>query len=228
MKTTLPCLVVTILLLLPGVGLAQPFRLPVDNEGGKFVANRFVIGVDHDPVYYGGMEVRCIAYDGEENFPNCYDGHRGTDFILRGGFTVMDMEVAWVVAAADGVVIDVEDGHYDRCHASVQEMDVTCDGHEMISNYVLIEHNNGIQTRYKHLKADSIVVGVGDFVTCGQRLGLIGSSGESSMPHVHFEVTDAWGNVIDPYAGVMSQPESYWVQQNGPHGLPAERCAGRP
>ncbi len=203
---------------------AQTFRLPVDNAGGKYIASRFVIGVDHDPVDYGGLGVRCVAYDGDENFPNCYDGHHGTDFLLRGGFAVMDMEVAWVVAAADGYVVDVEDGHYDRCHASIETLDVTCDGHEMVSNYVLMEHPNGLYTWYKHLKAGSIVVAVGDYVHCGDRLGLIGSSGESATPHLHFQVMDAEGEVIDPYAGIMSQPESYWTEQDGPHGLPAERC----
>ncbi len=213
-----------LVLLAPGVGRAQLFRLPIDNEGGRYIAPRMVLGVDHDPAYYGGLGIRCIAYDGEENFPNCYDGHRGTDFILRGGFTVMDMEVAWVVAAADGIVVAIEDGNYDRCHASIKTMDVTCDGHEMVANYVLIEHANGVRTLYKHLKAGSIVVSAGQTVSCGESLGLVGSSGESATPHLHFEVLDPWGGVLDPFAGVMSQPESYWVRQDGPHGLPAERC----
>lgn len=205
---------------------AGQYRLPVQNTDGKYLVTRIVIGFDHDPVEYGALGVRCLAFDGSENYPNCYDMHTATDFLLRGGFETMDAEVAWIVAAADGVVVAVEDGHYDRCHASIAEMGISCDGYEMEPNYVHIEHDDGMRTEYKHVKAYSIVVSVGERVVCGQKLALIGSSGVSSTPHLHFRVLDADGNPIDPFAGPASQPESYWVQQDGRYGLPGEMCEG--
>ncbi|MBK8161940.1 MAG: M23 family metallopeptidase [Gammaproteobacteria bacterium] len=60
---------------------------------------------------------------------------------------------------------------------------------------VEINHGNGYITRYAHNRAN--VVKVGDVVTKGQRIALMGSSGRSTGPHVHFEVLKN-GRVVDP------------------------------
>jgi murein DD-endopeptidase MepM/ murein hydrolase activator NlpD len=183
------------------------------------------VGVDHDPTVYpeGIQGVYCTNYDGR-TFPWCYDEHDGSDYLLAGGFDAMDAGSAVIVAAAPGVVVTVEDGHYDRCHAEGNGID--CDGHEMEPNYVEVEHDGGYVTRYFHMMSGSPVVEVGDEVACGDELGLVGSSGYSSMPHLHFELQDADGVVIDPYAGDYSQPETWWVDQGDPEGFPSMDCAG--
>lgn len=53
-------------------------------------------------------------------------------------------------------------------------------------NKVTISHNNGMETVYAHLK--SIDVSVGDIVTKGQQIGIMGSTGNSTGTHLHFEV----------------------------------------
>ncbi|MCL2819288.1 MAG: peptidoglycan DD-metalloendopeptidase family protein [Oscillospiraceae bacterium] len=53
-------------------------------------------------------------------------------------------------------------------------------------NYVTIAHGNGIQTLYSHLS--SSIVNVGDYVTRGQVIGYVGSTGNATTPHLHFEV----------------------------------------
>ncbi len=53
-------------------------------------------------------------------------------------------------------------------------------------NYVKIQHANGLQTTYAHLNSISVVNG--QQVSRGQQVGLIGSTGNSSGPHLHFEV----------------------------------------
>lgn len=51
---------------------------------------------------------------------------------------------------------------------------------------VVVDHGNGFQTLYAHL--DSYSVEVGDNVTKGQQIGGVGTSGNTTGPHVHFEV----------------------------------------
>ena len=53
-------------------------------------------------------------------------------------------------------------------------------------NYCLIEHSDGTQTLYAHAK--TVYVSVGDTVNIGQTLGEIGDSGNTTSPHLHFEV----------------------------------------
>ena len=60
---------------------------------------------------------------------------------------------------------------------------------------VEITHANGYQTRYGH--ADQLLVEVGEIVRKGQTIALVGSSGRSTGPHVHFEVFKN-GRVVDP------------------------------
>ncbi len=172
-----------------------------------------VIGVDHDPeVHSDGPlgDALCTAYDGSP-FPACYDEHRGSDYLLDGGFDAMDSDSPDVLAAADGIVVSTEDGQYDRCHATIEG--VNCDGHERIANHVIVEHLDGWTTHYWHLKTDSVLVVVGEEVVCGQPLGQVGSSGNSSAPHLHFQVEDVDEQHVDPYAGEFSQDESMWLGQ---------------
>ncbi len=55
-------------------------------------------------------------------------------------------------------------------------------------NMVLINHGDGYKTRYAHMVKGSIRVSVGDYVEAGQTIGKVGSTGNSTGPHLHFEV----------------------------------------
>jgi murein DD-endopeptidase MepM/ murein hydrolase activator NlpD len=93
----------------------------------------------------------------------------------------------------------------------------------MVANRVVIDHGGGVIARYLHLKKDSILVQPGQVVQCGEALALIGSSGNSSLPHLHFQV-EYNGEVVDPYAGEFSQEETWWADQGDPEGLPGPGC----
>jgi len=205
------------------------FALPFLDPDGHWYRG-LEIGVDHDwPDSQAGvasannddslLKTQCRDYQ-DRRAPHCYDGHDGTDYELVGGFDMMDRGVAEVLAAAPGVVTTVVDGNYDRCHFSIwadAPYYIDCDGYEMAANKVFIDHADGTQTRYLHLKKDSVIVEEGDHVRCGQMLGLTGSSGISSGPHVHFEVRRD-GLVVDPFS------EDRWIELDGPHGLPSAEC----
>lgn len=67
-------------------------------------------------------------------------------------------------------------------------------------NMVLINHGNGYKTRYAHMISGSITVSVGDYVDAGQTIGKVGSTGNSTGPHLHFEVI---------YQGETQNPKNY-------------------
>jgi murein DD-endopeptidase MepM/ murein hydrolase activator NlpD len=64
-------------------------------------------------------------------------------------------------------------------------------------NYVVIRHDNGYETLYAHLSA--IYVSQGQYVSQGETIGAVGSSGYSTGPHLHFEV-HVNGATVDPLA----------------------------
>lgn len=128
-----------------------------------------------------------------------YDGHQGTDFALR-SFRHMDSGV-YAIAAAPGKVVAVVDSLFDRNKIVDRSLGY--------GNYIAIEHAEGCITYYAHLRRSSAVVKLGDRVRTGQRLGLIGSSGTSEDPHLHFEV---WLNV-DPFTGGCASRYVRWDGQ---------------
>ena len=149
--------------------------------------------VDHDP----GTGARDWACGGK-----AYDGHAGVDILLR-NFRVQDEGVP-VIAAADGVVAQATDGLPDR--------NTTWENGGGLGNHVEISHPGGLITRYGHLRSGSVAVTTGQRVGRGTQLGLVGSSGVSNWPHLHFEVRRD-GVAVEPFAGECSQAESLWADQ---------------
>ena len=62
-------------------------------------------------------------------------------------------------------------------------------------NYVVVSHGSGNTTTYQHLSSRS--VSVGTYVAQGQVVGITGTTGVSSGPHLHFEITEN-GQIINP------------------------------
>ncbi len=130
-----------------------------------------------------------------------YDGHQGTDFVLR-SFAHMDSGVN-VLAAANGVVTFIKDGVFDR-----EKESVIAKG---LGNYICIAHPNKYYTYYAHLKKNSLKVKVGDTVKMGDPIAEVASSGNSTDPHLHFELWYDSLYVVDPFSGRCGNAEPLWL-----------------
>lgn len=104
-------------------------------------------------------------------FTGRYANHNGMDFAARAGTDVLSVAAGIVTEAGDRF-------GYGRI--------------------VEINHGNGYVTRYGH--NSQVLVKAGDMVNKGQRIALMGSTGRSTGPHVHFEVL---------YNGSVVNPERY-------------------
>ena len=91
-----------------------------------------------------------------------------------------------VAAAASGVVVASVNGCVERKK--------NCGGG--YGNHIDIEHPNGTMTRYGHLTRSEVVVG--QSVTQGEEIGLLGSTGNSTGPHLHFEIRNSSGSTMRP------------------------------
>ncbi len=116
----------------------------------------------------------CQGYNGR--FSHRGQDQYAVDFAMPEGTTVC--------AAREGVVVDLKEssnaGGNEKKHASE-------------SNYVSIAHADGTIGEYHHLKADGVLVEIGDKVTVGQSIALSGNTGYSALPHLHFGVYSAAG-----------------------------------
>jgi hypothetical protein len=128
------------------------------------------------------------------------NGHKGHDSDID-SFKRQEIGVP-IFSALDGTVVDAHDGEFD--------MNMT--GPNVPANYVVLGHGDGQYTYYWHMKKGSVAVSINQFVPAGTQLGLTGSSGISTGPHLHFESRYA-GTFYEPYAGPCRPGASNWLSQ---------------
>lgn len=111
-----------------------------------------------------------------------------------------------ILAAADGKVVVVKSDlvedpamlrrpgetfeAYGERSGAYQMQLVMADINAIGGNYIAVDHGNGEFSIYAHLKPGSVSVKVGDVVKAGQPMAKLGSSGNSTEPHLHFQVCD--------------------------------------
>ena len=147
---------------------------------------------------------------------NTYDGHHGTDIaIWPYSLYKMDNNQVEVIAAAAGTIIQKNDGNFDR----------NCGSNTLTANSIIIQHADGTYALYWHMKNGSVTTkAVGQTVVAGEKIGVVGSSGSSSGPHLHFEIWTGATNTTykDPFSGACNllNANSWWASQR-PHAEPA-------
>jgi murein DD-endopeptidase MepM/ murein hydrolase activator NlpD len=170
------------------------FRFPL--KGGWFIGNGPTPYAPHRwalPEEFGFDIVRT----GEGGLTHRGAGDRFSDYYAYG---------AEVLAGANGRVIAAvnnlpEDpavmqkaGESDETYAArlgqIQAAFLNQAAEAAAGNYVLIDHGGGEYSLYAHLQPGSVTVKAGDAVAAGQQIGRLGSSGNSTEPHLHFQVCD--------------------------------------
>lgn len=174
---------------------ANQYRAPVDGRWYVFASGD---AAHHHRWVVSSEYAIDIAMLGPQARSHAGDGTRLRDYPAFG---------QPVFAAADGVVVaargDREDNaamlrrvgeSYEAYEARVMEGQqalLAGDGFEgAAGNYVLIQHAGGEHTLYAHLRNDRVRVRVGQHVRAGEQIGEAGSSGNSTEPHLHFQVID--------------------------------------
>lgn len=143
-----------------------------------------------------------------------YDGHLGTDFFIWPfWWAKFDNKEVQIVAATDGTIIGKSDGNYDKDCAFC----TTCNW-----NAVYVQNTDGSICWYGHMKTGSLTTkAVGAKVKEGEFLGNVGSSGNSTGPHLHLEVYSdgTYQQLIDPWQGACNKkgnpsPSMWKTQEN--------------
>ena len=142
-------------------------RALIGVAGGLFIAQRFAID------YVKLVENGSGTFTGDSLKNTSYAAY-GTD----------------ALAVADGQVVAVKDGIPENV-PGVNSRAVPITMETVGGNHVIVDLGRGKYAFYAHLQPGSIKVKVGDRVRRGQVLGLVGNSGNSTEPHLHFHVSDA-------------------------------------
>ena len=180
----------------PSPGLQRYEFFP--HAGNPFEDIGIVNFVDLDPS--GAIaDYRCGDYT--------YNGHRGHDSAIL-SFKQQEIGVP-IFAALDGTVVVAHDGEFDQ----------QTSGASAQANYVELDHGGGHRTLYLHMKKGSVAVAAGQRVVAGAQLGLTGSSGSSTAPHLHFE-SRLNGVAFEPHAGNCASGSSMWTRQMDPPAKP--------
>ncbi|MDO4541085.1 MAG: M23 family metallopeptidase [Syntrophomonadaceae bacterium] len=113
-----------------------------------------------------------------------------------------------ILAPADGEVVAVGKGHPDSHIAGRGRVD--CAARDIRGNHIILRHHPQEYSLLAHLQPGSIAVSVGDRVRRGQKLARCGNSGNSSEPHLHFQVQD--GTSLFYSAGLPVRFEAITVE----------------
>ena len=174
----IPIIYIKNLFRLPNVKSYKPevlYSLPF--KGKWLVANG---GIDKTNSHSWYVCNQRYAYDfyileNEKSFKG--DGRKVTDYNCYG---------EPILSPADGIVVEIKNLFNDTPIPEVQEAICACS--DIRGNYIVIKHSENEYSTIAHIKKDSFCVNVGESVKRGQKIALCGNSGNTSEPHIHFQI----------------------------------------
>ena len=141
-------------------------RAMIPLDGAFYIAQRFAID-------WVKLDARSSTYSGDSLKNSSYYAY-GND----------------ALAVANGVVTEVKDSIPENV-PGINSRAVPITLETVGGNHVIVDIGGGHFAFYAHLQPGSIRVKRGDRVRRGQVLGLVGNSGNSTEPHLHFHISDA-------------------------------------
>ena len=182
-------------------------QAPGYNDNGYYGISNYV---DENPAFPNLLlDYNCgnRTYDQASGY-----NHAGTDiFTWPFYWQKMERNIVQVIAGAPGTIIGKSDGNFDQNCAF-------CSG-ACNWNAVYVMHADGSVAWYGHMKSGSLTPKiVGQTVSLGEYLGVVGSSGNSTGPHLHFEIytNSSYTQLVDPWAGTCNNLNgltSWWANQ---------------
>jgi murein DD-endopeptidase MepM/ murein hydrolase activator NlpD len=94
-----------------------------------------------------------------------------------------------VIAVSNAKVVSIQDEIPENVPLKAPAVPINL--RTISGNYVILDIGHGYFAFYAHLQSGSIKVRVGDTVKKGETLALLGNSGNSDLPHLHFHICDA-------------------------------------
>lgn len=91
-----------------------------------------------------------------------------------------------IISPADGIVLEAVDGNIDS--QITKGRIVSCQSRDIRGNYIVIKHGEEEYSTLAHLKINSIMVEIGQNVKKGEKIAECGNSGNSTEPHLHFQI----------------------------------------
>lgn len=163
---------------------APRLSMPLACDPGKTCFIQHYVDIDEGS---GARDFQCGT--------STYDGHKGIDFrVLSAAAAKAGVPV---LAAAPGVVKGMRDGVADAFVNEVGKAGVT---DRECGNGMVLDHGNGWETQYCHLRQGSVAVKRGQRVERGEKLGEVGWSGLADFAHLHLSVRKD-GKPIEPFTG---------------------------
>ncbi|HSM08464.1 MAG TPA: M23 family metallopeptidase [Gemmatimonadota bacterium] len=185
-----------------GDTIADFFIRPIEPGTSVEYRTRTALRLPFEGAWYvtsGGRTVEENQHGRDYANRFAYDMVYASDLEADGPFASPSDFDTWerpILAPAAGIVIGALDTVPDN------PLDVTV-GTPAIGNHVVIDHGNGEFSVLGHLRQGSVRVAPGDSIAAGDLLGLVGNSGNSNGPHLHYNLQNG--------------PEP-----NGARGLPAQ------